>query len=140
MRCFVQVLALVVGCSATSCNQDSANSTAPQSDNKTSSNGADGQANESKGTIGLSVLTLNNPFFGVIGDHMQAEAAKHGYDVIVVSGNQDPNKQLEQVQDFTPTPMTLATVMYYTGIDPHTGKKIYSANTTGKKKLQRTKL
>ncbi len=100
MRCLVHVLALVVVCSATSCNQGSPNSTAPQSDNKTSSNGADGQANESKGTIGLSVLTLNNPFFGVIGDHMQAEAAKHGYDVIVVSGNQDPNKQLEQVQDF----------------------------------------
>ena len=53
-----------------------------------------------RGTIGLSVLTLNNPFFGVIGDHLKAEAAKHGYDVIVVSGDQDPNKQLEQVQDF----------------------------------------
>ena len=53
-----------------------------------------------RGTIGLSVLTLNNPFFGVIGDHMKAEAAKYGYDVIVVSGDQDPNKQLEQVQDF----------------------------------------
>ena len=45
--------------------------------------------------------------------------------------------RLEQVQDFTPTPMTLATVMYYTGIDPYTGKKMYSANTLSKKKLQR---
>ena len=51
-------------------------------------------------TIGLSVLSLNNPFFGVIADHMTAEAAKHGYDVIVVSGDLDPNKQLEQVHDF----------------------------------------
>ena len=45
---------------------------------------------------------------------------------------------LEQIQDFTPTPMTLATVMYYTGIDPYTGKKIYTANTLSRKKLQRT--
>ena len=55
---------------------------------------------EKRGTIGLSVLSLNNPFFKVIGDHMTAEAAKHGYDVIVVSGDQDPNKQLQQVHDF----------------------------------------
>jgi len=46
--------------------------------------------------------------------------------------------RLEQIQDFTPTPMTLATVMYYTGIDPYSGKKVYSADTLNKKKLQRT--
>lgn len=62
--------------------------------------GQGGAGGTKRGTIGLSVLTLNNPFFKVIGDHMTEEAAKHGYDVIVVSGDQDPNKQLEQVQDF----------------------------------------
>ncbi|MDR0714542.1 MAG: YgiQ family radical SAM protein [Bacteroidales bacterium] len=31
----------------------------------------------------------------------------------------------EQVQDFTPTPMTLSSVMYYCGFDPYSGKKIY---------------
>ncbi len=31
----------------------------------------------------------------------------------------------EQVQDFTPTPMTLATAMYYLGFDPYTGKKVH---------------
>ncbi|PKP03400.1 MAG: YgiQ family radical SAM protein [Bacteroidetes bacterium HGW-Bacteroidetes-9] len=35
--------------------------------------------------------------------------------------------RLEQVQDFTPTPMTLATCMYYTGIDPYTLKPVYVA-------------
>ncbi|MEZ5196525.1 MAG: YgiQ family radical SAM protein [Bacteroidales bacterium] len=45
--------------------------------------------------------------------------------------------RLEQIQDFTPTPMTLATVMYYTGIDPYTGKKVFRANTIEAKKLQR---
>jgi len=36
---------------------------------------------------------------------------------------------LEQVQDFTPTPMTLATVMYYSGYDPYTLKKVFSAKS-----------
>lgn len=48
----------------------------------------------------------------------------------------DQGLRLEQVQDFTPTPMTLATVMYYTGIDPYTGKKVYRADSIGKKQLQ----
>jgi len=44
--------------------------------------------------------------------------------------------RLEQVQDFTPTPMTLATVMYYTGINPYTEKKIFRARSLKDKKLQ----
>ncbi len=44
---------------------------------------------------------------------------------------------LEQVQDFTPTPMTLATEIYYTGIHPYTGKKIYTASTAEQKLAQR---
>ncbi|GHT18787.1 UPF0313 protein [Bacteroidia bacterium] len=47
------------------------------------------------------------------------------------------NFKLEQVQDFTPTPMTLATEMYYTGIDPHTGKTIFCAKTPEEKLAQR---
>jgi ribose transport system substrate-binding protein len=53
-----------------------------------------------EGTIGLSVLTLQNPFFGVIADNVTAEAAKHGYDVIVVSAEFDPGMQNNQVNDF----------------------------------------
>ena len=37
--------------------------------------------------------------------------------------------RLEQVQDFTPTPMTLATAIYYTGSDPYTLKTVYIAKT-----------
>ena len=37
------------------------------------------------------------------------------------------NFHLEQVQDFTPTPMTLATEMYYTGYDPYTLKPVFTA-------------
>lgn len=43
----------------------------------------------------------------------------------------------EQVQDFTPTPMTLATTMYYTGFDPYTGKKVYVARSTEEKRRQK---
>jgi uncharacterized radical SAM protein YgiQ len=43
----------------------------------------------------------------------------------------------EQVQDFTPTPMTLATTMYYTGFDPYTGKKVYVARSIDEKRRQK---
>ena len=42
----------------------------------------------------------------------------------------------EQVQDFTPTPMTLSTTMFYTGINPYTREPIYVARTTEEKKQQ----
>ncbi|GAD05940.1 putative Fe-S oxidoreductase [Porphyromonas crevioricanis JCM 15906] len=44
--------------------------------------------------------------------------------------------RLEQVQDFTPTPMTLATEIYYTGIDPYTLEPVYTARTDKQKKAQ----
>ena len=47
------------------------------------------------------------------------------------------NFQLEQVQDFTPTPMTLATEIYYTGYHPYTLEKIYTARTKDEKLAQR---
>jgi uncharacterized radical SAM protein YgiQ len=45
--------------------------------------------------------------------------------------------RLEQIQDFTPTPMTLATVMFYSGVNPYTGKTIYTAKTKEQKLDQR---
>jgi uncharacterized radical SAM protein YgiQ len=41
----------------------------------------------------------------------------------------DMGFQLEQVQGFTPTPMTVATVIYYSGYHPYTLKKTYTART-----------
>ena len=46
----------------------------------------------------------------------------------------------EQVQDFYPTPGTASTVMYYTGIDPFTGKKIYTPTDYREKQIQRALL
>lgn len=42
----------------------------------------------------------------------------------------------EQVQDFTPTPMTLATTMFYTGLNPYTMQPIYVARTKEEKQKQ----
>jgi len=47
------------------------------------------------------------------------------------------NFRLEQVQDFTPTPMTLATEVYYSGYHPYTMEKIYTARNKHEKENQR---
>ena len=44
---------------------------------------------------------------------------------------------LEQVQDFTPTPMTVATEIYYSGIHPYTGQQVYCATRPEEKLAQR---
>ena len=54
----------------------------------------------SKGKIGISVLTMTNPFFKEIADVFKAEMEKHRYEVIVVDGEKDLSKQRNQVQDF----------------------------------------
>ena len=43
----------------------------------------------------------------------------------------------EQVQDFIPTPGTLSTCMYYTGMNPLTGETVYTAKTPREKHMQR---
>lgn len=48
----------------------------------------------------------------------------------------DMGFQLEQVQDFTPTPMTVATVIYYAGVHPYTLKPVYTAKTREQKQNQ----
>ncbi len=52
------------------------------------------------GAIGLSVLTMDNPFFKAIADSMAAEAEKSWYQVIAVSGDFDVAKQQDQIKDF----------------------------------------
>ena len=44
---------------------------------------------------------------------------------------------LEQVQDLTPTPMTLSSVMFYTGENPYTGEKVYVARSQEEKRRQK---
>ncbi|MBP5724263.1 MAG: YgiQ family radical SAM protein [Bacteroidales bacterium] len=44
----------------------------------------------------------------------------------------------EQVQDFTPTPMTLSTTMFYTGVNPYTLEPVFSAKTKDEKDKQKS--
>lgn len=48
--------------------------------------------------------------------------------------------RVEQVQEFTPTPGTVATCMYYTGKDPATGKEVYVPRSARERKLQKALL
>ena len=46
--------------------------------------------------------------------------------------------RLEQVQDFTPTPMTLSSTIFYTGIDPYTDKPVFTEHDPERKKQQKS--
>ena len=48
--------------------------------------------------------------------------------------------KVEQVQDFTPTPGTIATCIFYCGLDPMTGKQVYTATSDREKGLQKSLL
>ena len=78
----VATLALFVGCA------------------KPAPTAAPAAATTAQGSIGVSLLTLDNPFFKVIGDTIAAEGAKRGYEAIVVSGDKDVAKQSNQIKDF----------------------------------------
>ena len=53
-----------------------------------------------KGKIGVTCMDLTNPFFKLIANVMQEEAAKYGYEVVALSGQLDPAKQNNQLSDF----------------------------------------
>jgi ribose transport system substrate-binding protein len=53
-----------------------------------------------KPTIGVSLLTMTNPFFRELGDAMKDEASKHQMEVILTAGEFDPARQHHQVSDF----------------------------------------
>jgi ribose transport system substrate-binding protein len=50
--------------------------------------------------IGVSLLTMANPFFRDLGEAMRAEAAQHGMEVVLTAGEFDAAKQRNQVSDF----------------------------------------
>lgn len=58
------------------------------------------EKSEFKGKIGMTCMDLTNPFFKLIANIMQEEAAKYGYEVVALSGDQDAAKQNNQLADF----------------------------------------
>jgi len=101
MKTRILVFGLAIGVSLVGgCGRRDSGTAAGTSSGKTTGDVKSGGATRSKGAIGLSVLTLTNPFFKVIADTMTAEGAKHGYEVIVTSGEFDVARQQNQVKDF----------------------------------------
>lgn len=98
-RYFLTVLSLAAaGCSSGSAPDNSSGASVPPPGPSGDTAAASTAAAKKK--IGFSTLTLTNPFFRIIADAMTAEAAKLGYEVVVVDGEQDVNKQTAQVEDF----------------------------------------
>jgi len=58
------------------------------------------QSKTSKGTIGITVMSLSNPYFKELAEAAQEEALKFGFEVIIASGDFDPSKQRNQISDF----------------------------------------
>ncbi|MCA9245706.1 MAG: substrate-binding domain-containing protein [Planctomycetales bacterium] len=82
---FIVSLLICLGCGVSNSPDSPSNASTPEA---------------KRGTIGFSALTLTNPFFQVIADNMTQEAAQHGYDVLVVSGDLDVKRQADQIDDF----------------------------------------
>ncbi len=86
------------------CSADSSSTPTAATGTDSAENSADGgkasDGSKKNLTIGFSSLTLTNPFFKIIADTMAEEGKKHGYEVIVVSGDQDVDRQTSQVEDF----------------------------------------
>ncbi|MBS3938863.1 MAG: YgiQ family radical SAM protein [Peptococcaceae bacterium] len=60
--------------------------------------------------------------------------------VLLAEYLRDHNIRPQQVQDFIPTPGSLSTCMYYTGMHPLTGEKVHVPSTAAEKKMQRALL
>lgn len=60
--------------------------------------------------------------------------------IVLAEYIRDMGHNPEQVQDFIPTPGSLATCMFYTGLDPRTMKKVYVPKTSREKAMQRALL
>jgi ribose transport system substrate-binding protein len=79
--------------------------------------------------IGVSVLTLQNPFFRDLGDAMAEEAEKLGYDIVITAGDFDIGRQRNQVSDFIV--QRVAAIVLCPQDSRAIGTSIREANQTG---------
>jgi len=81
------------------------------------------------GTVGVSLMTMTNPFFKVMGDAMEGEGKKSGYTVNVSSGEMDAARQKDQVNDFI---VKKVTAIVLSPVDARSiGTSIQEANKAG---------
>ena len=62
--------------------------------------GGDAEAATKPKMIGFSMKNANNPFFKIIADSLAEEAAGHGYEVVIVSGDDNVQTQAGQIEDW----------------------------------------
>lgn len=87
------------------------------------------ETGEVRGQIGYTTMSLTNPFFKVVGDAMTEAGASHGYEVLVVSGDDDVSKQANQIDDFIVKGVSAIVI---TPCDPKSiGASIRKANDAG---------
>lgn len=70
----------------------------PSADGNSGSTGT--TSGKPKTVIGISLLSLANPFFKIMAEAMQEEAKKQNFELIVTAGEFDPARQKDQVKDF----------------------------------------
>ena len=122
--CFGLSTLFTFGCGSSD-NSKTSNGTKPKGTAAANKNAG----SEPKKTIGYTTMSLTNPFFKIIGDSMTEEAAKHGYDMIVVSGDDDVSKQSNQIDDFI---VKGVSAIVLTPCDPQSvGQAIKKANDAG---------
>ena len=116
---FLAILLGFLGCDRQKPGQSESNASSAQTQ----------PAPQARPRIGVSLLTLANPFFKQMGDTLQAEGNKRGYDVVVTAGELDPAKQKDQVKDFL---VQKVSAIVLTPCDSKTiGTSIADANAAG---------
>ena len=86
-------------------------------------------AAKTKTVIGISLLSLANPFFKIMADAMKVEADKQGYELVVTAGEFDPARQKDQVNDFI---VKKVNAIILSPCDSHSiGTSIQEANKAG---------
>ena len=86
----------------------------------------------------IEITSSNNLNYGIVPYFISSHPGCSAEDMQELAGElRSEGLKPEQVQDFTPTPMTLSTLIYYTGKDPYSGKKIYVARSIQEKRKQK---
>ncbi|MEO0414722.1 MAG: substrate-binding domain-containing protein, partial [Verrucomicrobiota bacterium] len=85
MKLFGSILTVVAGLFLVGCQDKEADT---------------GEAVESKGRIGMTCMDLGNPFFQLIANEMEAAANAEGYELVALSGDNEPGLQNNQLSDF----------------------------------------
>jgi len=85
----------------TACSKPPAQPPGPSATNAQSGPGSGGGASDKPGAvIGVSIVTMTNPFFVELAEAMKQEAAEHDYEVIVTAGELNVANQMNQVNEF----------------------------------------